>query len=102
MKEQPDPLWELLRQEAKLPEPPAWFAARTLARLRQEQVSRPRWNWRWIWSGALTAALVVAALAGWQYQLEQAQTRAAQMAALDFLATSEPSQIWEETWFTSY
>lgn len=102
MKEQPDPLWELLRQEAELPEPPAWFAARTVARLKKERTSRPTWNWRWIWSGALSMAFAVAAFGGWQYQLEQTRQRSAQIAALDFLATNEPAQLWEETWFTSY
>lgn len=57
-----DPLWKLL-DRSPLPEPDAWFAARTVARLRRER--RPSWTRRlagalaWVGSTAVIAVLAV-------------------------------------------
>lgn len=57
---------ESLLAKVKPPKAPAWFAAKTLARLREEELGRqPKgrawWiGWRWVWAAG-AAALV----AGW-------------------------------------
>ncbi|GAB4243776.1 MAG: hypothetical protein OHK005_08370 [Candidatus Methylacidiphilales bacterium] len=53
MKQPRDPLDSLLK-EIPAPSAPPWFAARTMARLRQERARRQAWGWlRW----ALPAAV---------------------------------------------
>jgi hypothetical protein len=63
--ESQDPVWRLLAR-APLPEPEAWFAARTLARVRKERhtaafFSRVR---RWALGGALGVSVAVTLLVG--------------------------------------
>ena len=85
---------------AKVPPPkaPAWFAAKTLARLREEEGRRmggPSWlkGWRWIWAAG-TAALV----AGWilwdrprsDFEMSDAEV----FAALDALVQQEEENRW--------
>ena len=85
---------------AKVPPPkaPAWFAAKTLARLRQEgsaqRVSRA-WatRWRWVWAAG-TAALV----AGWvlwdRPKPGPEISDAVVFAALDALVEQEEENRW--------
>ena len=85
---------------AKVPPPkaPAWFAAKTLARLRQERVEDPQaisaWmRWRWVWAAG-TAAVV----AGWvfwskpdpSFEVSDAMV----FAALDALMEQEAENRW--------
>lgn len=85
---------------AKVPPPkaPAWFPARVLARLREEEGVRRRgmgWliGWRWIWAAG-TAALV----AGWvlwdkpkvPYGISDAEV----FAALDALVQQDEENRW--------
>lgn len=58
-----DPLDRWL-EEIPPPSPPPWFAAKTMARIRQ-QVSPPApgtFRWRWLFAVPATAALVLAGL----------------------------------------
>jgi hypothetical protein len=63
-----DPVWRLL-DRAPLPEPDAWFAARTLARCRHEGLSvEPGWIafarvWRWMLGGGVGLSLGIALVA---------------------------------------
>jgi hypothetical protein len=56
-----DPVWRLLGKSS-LPEPDGWFAARTLARCRNEGVSThwPLQVWRWAVGGGLAVCLAIA------------------------------------------
>ena len=85
---------------AKVPPPkaPAWFAAKTLARLRQEKVRGKGgrfWfvGWRWAWAAG-TALLV----AGWMmWERPKAGTEisdAAVFAALDALVEQDEENRW--------
>jgi hypothetical protein len=81
-----DPVWQLLAR-APMPEPEAWFAARTLARVRQDRQdaafsSRVR---RWVLSGALGVSVAVTLLAG-QFHAAQSKQQNVQ-EALQILAT---------------
>jgi hypothetical protein len=56
-----DAVWSLLAR-APMPEPDAWFAARTLARCRTEgrvAVQRFGMIWRWAWGGGIGVCLAV-------------------------------------------
>lgn len=47
---------EALLAKAPPPKAPAWFAAKTLARLREEEARPERgWVWRWIWAAGVAA-----------------------------------------------
>ena len=87
---------------AKVPPPkaPAWFAAKTLARLREEQGSKRAagsWGmsrgWRWIWAAG-TAALV----AGWvlwdRPKSGSEISDAMVFAALDALVEQDEENRW--------
>lgn len=80
------------------PKAPAWFAAKTLARLREQELSRKgtwswRLSWRWIWAAG-TAALV----AGWVLWNKPAQpseiSDAMVFAALDALVEQDEENRW--------
>lgn len=88
---------EKLLAQAPPPKAPAWFAAKTLARLREEEKvkSGSFWwmGWRWIWAAG-TAALV----AGWLLwdgakpgiELTDAEV----FAALDALVQQDEDNRW--------
>jgi len=85
---------------AKVPPPraPAWFAAKTLARLRKEEgvaMGKPIWlaGWRWVW-----AAGAAALMAGWMLW-ERPKTSleisdAEVFAALDALVQQDEDNRW--------
>jgi len=83
---------------AKVPPPqaPAWFAAKTLARLREEKGRKGhRWlvGWRWIW-----AAGAAAVVAGWMLwgkpDVGPGISDAAVFAALDALVDQDEETRW--------
>lgn len=93
---------ELASLLAKVPPPkaPAWFAAKTLARLREEQGSKRAVGslglgigWRWIWAAG-TAALV----AGWvlwdRPKSGSEISDAMVFAALDALVEQDEENRW--------
>jgi len=91
---------ELDRILARVPPPkaPAWFAAKTLGRLRQEregdQKTVSTWmKWRWVWTAG-TAAVV----AGWVYWSQPDPSveisDAMVFAALDALVEQEEENRW--------
>ena len=89
---------EELLARASPPKAPAWFAARTMARLREEQGSKKgmgSWGigWRWIWAAG-TAALV----AGWvlwdRPNAGPEVSDAVVFAALDALVEQEEENRW--------
>lgn len=93
---------ELTSLLAKVPPPkaPAWFAAKTLARLREEQGSKRSFGswgisrgWRWIWAAG-TAALV----AGWvlwdRPKSGSEISDAMVFAALDALVEQDEENRW--------
>lgn len=63
-----DPVWRLL-DRTPMPQPDAWFAARTLARCRHEDLrGEPGWIafsrvWRWMLGGGLGLSLGIAFVA---------------------------------------
>ncbi len=103
-----DAVWRLL-DRAPMPEPDAWFAARTLARCRSEKresVSLVR-IWRWALGGGLGICLAVGLLVT---QVKPIQTQAADqqknvqeafeiMASTDNSDTdsSAPSTSWQDS-----
>jgi hypothetical protein len=82
---------------AKVPPPkaPAWFAAKTLARLRKEE-ARPKrgWVWRWVWvAGA--AAILAGAWLRWEKPNQGGEiSDAAVFAALDALVEQDEENRW--------
>ena len=98
-----DELWDLIREGAPCPEPPEWFAARTLARLRQVN-SRPL-AWlalpRWLWAGGI-AIITVVLVSTWQIHLNHSHDQDITFAALDDLASGDSPHNQEEAWFSSY
>ena len=75
---------------AKVPPPkaPAWFAAKTLARLRKEE-ARPKrgWVWRWVW--------VAGAWLRWEKPSQGGEiSDAAVFAALDALVEQDEENRW--------
>ncbi len=101
MKE-PDELWQLIREGDPLPEPPAWFVARTVARLRNERTERPGWLQirRWLWAGG-AALFLFSLLSTWQVHIQRLHDQQVTFAALDLLASGDKPHLQEETWFTS-
>lgn len=80
------------------PKAPAWFAAKTLARLREQELSHKgtwfwRLSWRWMWTAG-TAALV----AGWVLWNKPAKpseiSDAMVFAALDALVEQDEENRW--------
>ena len=88
---------ESLLAKVSPPKAPAWFASKTLARLRQEQEEQKTlfiWmRWRWVWAAG-TAALV----AGWilwnKPEPTQPISDAMVFAALDALVEQEEESRW--------
>jgi hypothetical protein len=94
-----DPLWQLLGK-APLREPDAWFAARTVARLRRQ--ARPTiWAaWRRIvtvsaWAGAATAVTLMLTVHFAGLTLHQNHDTAKIQDALDYIADrGTESDVW--------
>ena len=89
---------EGLLAKAPPPKAPAWFAAKTLARMRQEESDKEEgrsWltSWRWAWAAG-TAALV----AGWilwdRPTAGPEISDAAVFAALDALVEQDEENRW--------
>ena len=92
------PVLEGLLGRVPPPKAPAWFAAKMLARLREQELSRKgTWSWRlswpWIWAAG-TAALV----AGWVLWNKPVQppeiSDAMVFAALDALVEQDEENRW--------
>ena len=63
-----DPVWRLLAESPR-PEPDGWFAARTLARCRNERLEPARGIslfhvWRWVLGGGLSVCLAMVFVVG--------------------------------------
>ena len=89
---------EALLAKARPPKAPAWFAARTLARLREEEgraKAGRSWleGWRWAWAAG--AAAVVAGWMLWDRPKAGSEiSDAAVFAALDALVEQEEENRW--------
>lgn len=89
---------EALLAKASPPRAPAWFAAKTLARLRQEEVreggGRSWWaGWRWVWAAG--AAALVAAWVIWDRPKAGMEISDAEVfAALDALVQQDEENRW--------
>jgi hypothetical protein len=109
-----DPLWRLLGT-APLPEPDGWFAARTLARCRHEEIeqdvcptARKSWvtfagMWRWALGGGLALSMAVAFMVS-QIQAEKATTKQKSVqeafeivASMDTDSDSSSSSSWQDS-----
>jgi len=105
-----DPLWNLLAQ-APRPEPDAWFAARTMARCRNEglggetsgvtSLSRLARMWRWALGGglALSMALVLVVT---QIQSEKVDKQKNVQEAFEIMASMDSdsdssSSSWQDS-----
>lgn len=95
-----DPIWKLL-DRSPLPEPDAWFAARTVARLRRER--RPSWTRRlagafaWVGSTAVVAVLAVHFWGAQTVPAHSANTAKIQ-EALNYIADRGPeTDLWLAT-----
>jgi hypothetical protein len=105
-----DPVWRLLGR-APLPEPEAWFAARTLARCRREglgakpgvvSLGRVARMWRWALGGGLgicLAMLLVVAQINSEKADDQKKVQEAFeiMASLDTDSDSSSSSSWQDS-----
>lgn len=85
---------EALLAKAPPPKAPAWFAAKTLARLRQQE-PRPERGWlrRWVWAAgaaALVAGWVLWDRANSGFEISDAQV----FAALDALVEQDEENRW--------
>lgn len=94
-----DPVWKLL-ERSPLPEPDAWFAARTVARLRREQ-SRPTWQRRlWMslaWASS-TAVVTILAVHFMSVQPQPEAHTAKIQEALNFIADrGTETDLWLAT-----
>ncbi len=98
-----DELWTLIRDQAPLPDPPAWFAARTLARLRATKPQPLAWVRlpRWIWAGGV-ALVSISLITTWQIHVNHVHDQEVTFAALDLLSSGENPHNQEEEWFSSY
>ncbi len=106
-----DPVWNLLARSPR-PEPDAWFAARTLARCRNEGagVDSPAWFfhltgiWRWALGGGLALSLALA-LVVTQVQTEKADKQKNVQEAFEIMASmdtdtdssSSTSSSWQDS-----
>ena len=86
---------------AKVPPPraPAWFAAKTLGRLREETGAREQggatwWlGWRWVWAAG--AAALVAGWMLWERPKSEMEISNAEVfAALDALVQQDEENRW--------
>lgn len=96
-------MWELIREGAPLPEAPAWFATRILARTREggSPASRSFVIPSWVWAG--TCVIMAGLLAvGWQAHSHQKREQELTYSALDIIANGDKPLYEEESWFTSY
>jgi hypothetical protein len=86
---------EALLGKAPPPKAPAWFAAKTLARLREEEARPERgWVWRWIWAAGVAAVLAGAWL-HWEKPKQGGEiSDAAVFAALDALVEQDEENRW--------
>ena len=86
---------EALLGKAPPPKAPAWFAAKTLARLRKEE-ARPKrgWVWRWVWAAG-AAAILAGAWLRWEKPSQGGEiSDAAVFAALDALVEQDEENRW--------
>ena len=89
---------ERLLAKASPPKAPAWFAAKTLARLRQEREEDQKtvsvWmKWRWVWAAGTAA--VVASWVYWSQPDPSVEISDAMVfAALDALVEQEEENRW--------
>lgn len=89
---------EGLLAKAPPPKAPDWFAAKTMARLREEQGSKKvmgSWGigWRWIWAAG--AAALVAGWVLWDRPKSSPEiSDAVVFAALDALVEQEEENRW--------
>lgn len=107
-----DPVWRLLAR-APLPEPDAWFAARTLARCRYEapgveaeafSPARFARIWRWALGGGLALTLALALVATHIHSEKAAQQKKVQeafeiMASIDTDSDSSSTSPWQDSSF---
>lgn len=86
---------EALLGKAPPPKAPAWFAAKTLARLREEEARPERgWVWRWVWAAGVAAVLAGAWL-HWEKPKQGGEiSDAAVFAALDALVEQDEENRW--------
>ena len=107
-----DPLFRLLAQSQR-PEPDAWFAARTLARCRNESVSSDERVsarvfvriWRWALGGGLAAAMAVALMVNTQPRPVAVDTQSSVQDAFEIVASvdsdsdssSSSSSSWQDS-----
>ena len=87
---------ESLLAKVSPPKAPAWFATRTMARLREEGVSPRSWiqGWRWIWSAGVAAVLLIGWIR-WEATKTGSEISDAKVfAALDALAEQEEENRW--------
>jgi hypothetical protein len=105
-----DPVFRLLAQSPR-PEPDAWFAARTMARCRNEGMSSDeRMNarlfarvWRWALGGGLAAAMAVALMVNSQPRTPVAETQSKLQDAFEIVASvdsdsdSSSSSSWQDS-----
>ncbi len=96
-----DPVWKML-ERSPLPEPDAWFAARTVARLRRE--ARPsaakRFMALFAWTGSTAVVLVAAFMAFhfWAAPVKTDGETAKIQDALNFLADrGKETDLWLAT-----
>ena len=89
---------ELERLLARVPpaKAPAWFSARTLARLREENARKEgRWSVKWRWAWVAGAAGVVAGWMLWEKPRSAVQISDAEVfAALDALVKQDEENRW--------
>ena len=89
---------EGLLAKARPPQAPAWFAAKTLARLREEEGRAKEgrsWlaSWRWVWAAG--AAALVAGWVLWDRPKSGSEISDAMVfAALDALVEQEEENRW--------
>jgi len=86
-----------LLAKAPPPKAPAWFAAKTLARLREQEThagGRSWWaGWRWVWAGG--AAALVAGWILWDRPKAGSEiSDATVFAALDALVEQDEENRW--------
>ena len=86
---------ETLLAKAPPPKAPAWFAAKTLARLREEEPRPERgWVWRWVWAAGV-AAFLAGAWLRWEKPNQSGEiSDAAVFAALDALVEQDEENRW--------
>jgi hypothetical protein len=105
--EENDPLWPLLGQAPRA-EPDAWFAARTMARCRNEGFAGEARAfsriWRWALGGGLAVMLAAALVVQNQVQTEKADKQQNVQEAFEIVASmnadsdsSSSSSSWQDS-----